>query len=232
MTVILKATGISKKYKALTNSAVISHCSIEIEKGKTYVIKGKSGSGKTTLLNILGGIDKPSSGSVYYQGRSFYELSDNEQSRIRNEDFGFIFQSLNLIPELTVYENIELPRFFNRSCKISGSDISNIASEIGIGSLLHRKTYQLSGGEQQRVAIARALITSPNIIFADEPTGSLDASTSKIIAELLTRTVKIREVALVLVTHEEKIIEEDHIELTINDGKIETLEEYHGQFGS
>ncbi|MCF2941937.1 ATP-binding cassette domain-containing protein, partial [Paenibacillus alkaliterrae] len=108
MTAIMKASMISKKYIPGSATMELAPCSLVLEKGMIYVIKGKSGSGKSTLLNLLGGIDKPSSGSVFFQGNSFYELSDKEQSKIRNENFGFIFQSFNLIPELTVQENIEL----------------------------------------------------------------------------------------------------------------------------
>lgn len=231
MTAIMKASMISKKYIPGSATMELAPCSLVLEKGMIYVIKGKSGSGKSTLLNLLGGIDKPSSGSVFFQGNSFYELSDKEQSKIRNENFGFIFQSFNLIPELTVQENIELPKYFNRSCDINPSRIASIAHEIGIGSLLRRKPHQLSGGEQQRVAIARALITNPDIIFADEPTGNLDTANSRIIADLLAGIVASRKATLVLVTHEERLIEHEHINLIIHNGQLKA-EEQHGLFGT
>ncbi|PZD97574.1 ABC transporter ATP-binding protein [Paenibacillus sambharensis] len=231
MTALLKATGISKKYHPASNTPELALCSLTLEKGRTYVIKGRSGSGKTTLLNLLGGMDKPSTGSVYYNGKSFYDLSDREQSAIRNKNFGFVFQSFNLIPELTAYENIELPRFFNRNCIITSSAISTVAEEMKIGSLLHRRTYELSGGEQQRVAIARALITSPDMIFADEPTGNLDSAASRMVADLLVKTVKSRQATLVLVTHEDNLIYSEHIQLNIRDGHVGAMEVCNGSLG-
>ncbi|MFB9325799.1 ABC transporter ATP-binding protein [Paenibacillus aurantiacus] len=231
MTAILTANRINKKYNPISATLELATCSLTLERGKTYIIKGKSGSGKTTLLNILGGMDKPSSGTVFYEGKSFYELSDQEQSRIRNEEFGFVFQSYNLIPELTAYENIKLPVFFNPRKKVKSNAIFDVAAEMGIGALLQRKTYQLSGGEQQRVAIARALMMSPAIIFADEPTGSLDTATSRMIADLLVRTVRRRGTTLVIVTHEEHLIDADHIEITIDSGKVSASEDTHVLFG-
>lgn len=220
MSILMEASSISKKYNQNSNYMELLPTSIKIEKGLIYVIKGKSGSGKTTLLNILGGIDKPTSGIVYFNQRSFYDLSDKDQSKIRNEKYGFIFQAFNLIPELTVFENIELPKHFNHDIKINKSDIVKLSEELGINALLNKKPFQLSGGEQQRVAIARALITNPEIIFADEPTGNLDSTNSKIIADLLVRIVAIRETTLVIVTHEEHLIENKHIKLTIHNGEL------------
>ncbi|PWW00871.1 putative ABC transport system ATP-binding protein [Paenibacillus cellulosilyticus] len=231
MTELMKAVNICKKYVPSSDSMELRPQSLSLEKEKIYVIKGKSGSGKSTLLNILGGIDRPTLGSVYYNGQSLYDLPDKEQSRIRNENFGFVFQSFNLIPEFTVKENIILPKYFNRYSNITPASISRMAEEMGIGSLLNRKVYQLSGGEQQRVAIARALITDPEILFADEPTGNLDSETSKVIVNLLTRTVTSRRATLVVVTHEEKLIDCEHTDLTISDGKIKVEDRDNGVSG-
>lgn len=220
MSIILEASSISKKYNPNSTQIELLPASIKIKKGVIYVIKGKSGSGKSTLLNILGGMDKPTSGKVFIGPSSFYDLQDNEQSKIRSQKFGFVFQSFNLIPELTVYENIELPKHFNRFLKIDKSSILDLAEELGIFRLLNKKTFQLSGGEQQRVAIARALITNPEIIFADEPTGNLDVANSKIIADLLTGIVVTRKASLLIVTHEERLIEHEHIKLTLHNGQL------------
>lgn len=219
---IIEASQIRKKYNASSIRDDLATTSLTIHAGCIYVIKGKSGSGKTTLLNILGGMDPPTSGKVYVDQQSFYDLPDKEQSRIRNKKFGFIFQSFNLIPELTVYDNIQLPKYFNSELEIHRSDIVGLADELGIVNLLQKRANQLSGGEQQRVAIARALITNPEIIFADEPTGNLDAHNSKVIADLLSDAVMRRNATLVLVTHEECLMQYDHINLTMSNGELMT----------
>ncbi len=216
----MESDSISKKYNPNSSYIELLPTSIKIEKGLIYVIKGKSGSGKTTLLNILGGIDKPTSGNVYFNQKSFYDLSDKDQSLLRNQKYGFIFQTFNLLPELTVKENIELPKHFNHNLTIKKTDIVELSKELGIDSLLNKKPFELSGGEQQRVAIARALITNPDIIFADEPTGNLDSENSKIIADMLVRMVTSRKTTLIIVTHEENLIEHEHIKLIIHNGKL------------
>ncbi|GIQ68124.1 ABC transporter ATP-binding protein [Xylanibacillus composti] len=221
---LLNANFITKKYSSASTQAELQSLSYKFKKGNIYVIKGKSGSGKSTLLNILGGMDKPTSGSVYYKGRSFYELSDKEQSIIRNKEFGFIFQSFNLIPELTVQDNIHIPKYFNKDLQISSSSVEDLSHELGIYSILHKKPPQLSGGEQQRVAIARALITNPEIIFADEPTGNLDLANTTKIADLLVYLVASRNSTLILVTHEQNLIKHPHIELTLQDGVLKADE--------
>lgn len=222
MNILLKANNICKKYHSNANHFELKPSSVSFEKGEIYVIKGKSGSGKSTLLNIIGGMDRPTSGSVYFNNQSFYELSDKEQSRIRNEKYGFIFQSFNLVPEMTVKENIELPKFFNKNLLIDNVKISRLAEELGIKSLLNSKPSQLSGGEQQRVAIARALITSPEIIFADEPTGNLDSFNTQVIAKLLVEVVSSRKATLVVVTHEANLIDHPHIKLLMHNGELKT----------
>ncbi|MEK5066104.1 ABC transporter ATP-binding protein [Cytobacillus sp. FSL R5-0596] len=171
-----------------------------ISKGEISIIEGKSGSGKSTLLSILGGMEQPTKGKVYYNNHSLYDLSDYEQSKIRGEKFGFIFQSFQLIPELTAKENIELPLEFIGNNK-SEWKVFELAEELGIKYQLDKKPPFLSGGEQQRVAIARALITSPEVIFADEPTGNLDENTSKVIVNLLTKLCLQQHVSLVVVTN-------------------------------
>lgn len=220
MSILMETSLISKKYNPNSEYMELLPTSVKIEKGIIYVINGKSGSGKTTLLNILGGIDKPTSGIVYFNQESFYDLSDNAQSKIRNEKYGFIFQSFNLIPELTILENIKLPGYFNKNLKISKSDIIKLSEELGINYLLNKKPFQLSGGEQQRVAVARALITKPDIIFADEPTGNLDSTNSEIVADLLIRAVVSRNTTLIIVTHDNHLIKHNHINMTICNGEL------------
>ena len=226
VTVILRADSISKKYNPYSSQTEMEAASIEIEEGGMYVIKGKSGSGKSTLLNILGGMESPTAGSVYYQNRSLYELGDRELSAIRGKKFGFVFQSFNLIPELTVKENIRLPLQFNQGMKDEGSNVEQLAEELGIRSILDKRPFQISGGEQQRSAIARALITAPKIIFADEPTGSLDQFNSQNIIRIFTKMSKERKTALVMVTHEEQLLTERHHLYTISDGKLRAVKNH------
>lgn len=218
MSVILKAEGISKIYA--NQHHVIKPTSFEIEKGEIYVIEGKSGAGKSTFLSMLGGIEEPTLGKVYFKNQSFYDLSDIKQSQIRGYSYGFVFQSFNLIPELSVKENIELPKVFNKNAKNKMNTL-NLAEKLQINGLLHKKPYQLSGGEQQRVAIARALITAPEIVFADEPTGNLDNQTTKVIVDYLTKLTSTHGIALVIVTHERNLINSPHYLFKMSDGKLE-----------
>ncbi|WP_028562871.1 ABC transporter ATP-binding protein [Paenibacillus pinihumi] len=218
MVTILRANNISKKYNPDSINYELQSTSISLEKGITYVIKGKSGSGKSTLLNILGGIDRPTSGSVFFKNRSFYDLSDKEQSKIRNKEIGFIFQNFNLIPELTIEENIELPKYFSKALEITSHSIKQISEELGIFQLLKKKPFQLSGGQQQRVAIARALITNPEIIFADEPTGNLDDFNSRNISNVLCNIAMKKETTVVIVTHQKNLIDYKHVGIVLEDG--------------
>jgi ABC-type lipoprotein export system ATPase subunit len=225
VTYIIRATDITKKYNKNSNQNVLKTTQFSIEKGVIYVIEGKSGSGKSTLLNILGGMEKPTQGKVYYKNDSLYDLNDIKQAKIRGEKFGFVFQSFQLIPELTVKENIELPLQFIDNPKNS-RNVQELAEELGIISQLHKKPTFLSGGEQQRVAIARALITSPEILFADEPTGNLDQVTSKIIVDILTRLCIQQHVSLVVVTHEKQLFNHPHNLYTMQDGKLKAEYEH------
>lgn len=225
MSFILEAEKIIKKYNVNSTTNQFEANAIKIKRGVIYLIKGKSGSGKTTLLNMLAGLDKPSSGTITYEGISFYNLSDEKQSKIRNEKFGFVFQQYNLIPEMSVYENIKLPLYFNSKANENDEEITRLAEELDIKELLNNKAMKLSGGQQQRVAIARALITKPCIIFADEPTGNLDTETSKRVVNLLINSVKKRSTTLILVTHEEQLINVDHTLICIDSGKIVEMRE-------
>ncbi|MDX8044827.1 ABC transporter ATP-binding protein [Gracilibacillus sp. S3-1-1] len=203
MKCLVDAQQISKKYN---NRVIVKPSDFQVNEGSITVIEGKSGSGKSTFLGMLAGLEKPTKGRLYYQGKSFYQLSDEEQSDIRGSAFGFVFQSFQLIPELTVRENIELPLNFSKEDTIWTAD--NVAKELGIDSKLEYLPGRLSGGEQQRVAIARALITAPKIIFADEPTGNLDSKTTKQVVELFTQLNKKHGIAFVIVTHEKGLIKE------------------------
>ncbi|AOH56909.1 ABC transporter [Peribacillus muralis] len=220
MTIILKTEKINKYYN---NHLVLKSTSLIIRKGEIYIIKGKSGSGKSTFLSIIGGLEYPSKGKVFFENRSFYDLSDNEQSQIRGKSFGFVFQSFQLVPELTVKENIELPISLlnNLDKKL---DVNELVNELDISMHLNKKPSYLSGGEQQRVAIARALITCPKILFADEPTGNLDQETSEVVINLLTKLSLRYNISLIIVTHEKGLIKQPHYSYRMIDGvlKMET----------
>ncbi|MCJ7843137.1 ABC transporter ATP-binding protein [Lederbergia sp. NSJ-179] len=222
MTIILKAFEITKSYTGNHMENVLQKTNLSFEQGTINVIKGKSGSGKSTFLGILGGMENPSKGKVYYKNESFYDLPDSEQAVIRGEKFGFVFQSFQLIPELTVRENIELPlRFIHKKNSTSEIRIEELANELGIISQLDKRPSLLSGGEQQRVAIARALITNPEILFADEPTGNLDETTSKSIVNILTKLNNEKNLTLIVVTHEQTLFNAPHLLYSLENGLLE-----------
>ncbi|RSK53960.1 ABC transporter ATP-binding protein [Bacillus canaveralius] len=216
---ILRAESVHKVYEGNGNKSVLKPTSISINKGSIHVIEGKSGSGKSTLLSILGGMEFPSSGKVFFENRSIYDLADSEQAMIRGQYFGFVFQSFHLIPELTIRENIGLPLHFSKQ-KNKDVVVEELAEQVGIAPHLSKKPSYLSGGEQQRVAIARALVSKPSILFADEPTGNLDEDTSQQIVKLLINYSYLNNTALVIVTHEKQLIKQPHNLYTMADGLL------------
>lgn len=224
MAAILRAVEITKDYGSNRQKKVLEKTNFMVEKGTIHVIEGKSGSGKSTFLSIMGGMEFPTSGKVYYQHESLYELSDAKQSLFRGEKFGFVFQSFQLIPELTVYENIELPLKFQKKKEFDlKARIKELANELGIVHHLDKRPSFLSGGEQQRAAIARALITEPDILFADEPTGNLDQITTKSIVNLLIRLNKDKNLSLVVVTHETNLFPTPHYLYSMKDGVLKGI---------
>ena len=193
--------------------------SLEIECGKFTSIVGTSGSGKSTLLHCMAGLDKPTFGNVYLGENDIYTLSDDELSRIRRQEFGFIFQSFNLIPVLNVYDNIVLPIHLDNK-KEDEAYINNLIVQMGLEDQIKKYPNELSGGQQQRVAIARALSNKPSVIFADEPTGNLDSKTTDEVMEILTRAVSEFNQTLVMITHDNEIAKRANRIITIRDGKI------------
>ena len=205
--------------KQINHKTILSGTSLTIEKGSIHVIEGKSGSGKSTLLSIIGGMEKPTRGTVLFGGKDIYSLSDSEQSNIRSKDFGFVFQTFHLLLEMTARQNILLPTQLNRGTEDFMS-IDELAQELEITEVLDKKAMYLSGGEQQRVAIGRAIVTNPSFIFADEPTGNLDVKTSAKIMDLLLQLNKSKDMALVIVTHQQNLIEKPHIKYQMEDGHL------------
>lgn len=219
MSYLLEIKEVSKHFG---NRLVVHPTNLMIQEGSIHIIKGKSGSGKSTLLSIMGGMEKPDNGDVFYKGRSFYKMSDTAQSAIRNRKISYVFQSFHLIPELTVKENIELPlKFSVKSQSIFTAE--EIAESLGIFDLLNQYPATLSGGEQQRVAIGRALITNPEIIFADEPTGNLDQKTTNNIMDLLVHLNNEFKITLIVVTHENSLISVPHHSYMMQNGKMKEV---------
>ncbi|WP_243007550.1 ABC transporter ATP-binding protein [Paraclostridium sordellii] len=192
---------------------------LSIEKGKFTAIIGPSGSGKSTLLNCIAGLDNISSGKVLLEGKDISTLSDNGLSKLRSEEFGFIFQSFNLIPVINVYENIILPISIDDK-KVDKEHIDNIIDKLGLKDKINKFPNELSGGQQQRVAIARALANKPKIIFADESTGNLDSKTTDEVMNLLNSCVEEFGQTLVMITHNNEIAKMSDICIEIRDGKI------------
>lgn len=199
---MIKLEKLSKVYRTdEIESTALNNVSFEIEKGEFVSVMGPSGCGKSTLLNILGMLDKPESGSYEFLGKEVSGLNEKGRSLVRKQNIGFVFQNFNLIDELTVFENIELPLIYN---KISSSErkkrVNELIDKIGISHRASHFPQQLSGGQQQRVAVARALITKPPLILADEPTGNLDSSHGNEVMELLCNLNE-AGTTIVMVTH-------------------------------
>jgi len=198
--------------------------SLTIERGSFWAILGPSGSGKSTMLNLLGCLDRPTSGRYLLAGRDVSALNDDELSEARLSHLGFIFQSFNLIAQSTVMENIQLPLYYlGWEMSRSKERASQLADKVGLGDRLGHRPAELSGGQQQRVAIARALANDPEILLADEPTGNLDTSTGKEIMDMI-KELNSQGKTIIIVTHEAEIAAHAQHRLYMRDGKIERLE--------
>jgi putative ABC transport system ATP-binding protein len=193
-------------------------------RGSFWAIMGPSGSGKSTMLNLLGCLDRPTSGKYYLAGQDVGALSDDALSELRLRELGFIFQSFNLIPQLTVRENIELPLFYlGWEAHRSADRAAELAAMVGLETRLDHRPMELSGGQQQRVAVARSLANDPKVLLADEPTGNLDSATGEQIMELLTELNR-RGKTILLVTHEPDIAAYATSQLHMRDGRVDRTE--------
>ena len=219
MELLLSAKGISKSFQG---RKVLDDIDIEIKKSEIIAISGASGAGKTTLLNILSTLDKPdenTNSSLTIDGENISNLSNTDLSKLRNTKIGFVFQFHELIPELNVMENICLPGWIKNDSKVA-DNANRLISYFGLDKLKNKKPNTLSGGEKQRAAIARAMINNPKIIFADEPTGNLDSTNSKILFDIFFKLRDDYDCSIVIVTHNPENAKKCDRKLQIVDGKI------------
>ena len=217
----IQLENISRIYRmAAGEVAALDKINLTVEQGEYLAVTGPSGSGKTTLLNLLGCLDQPTGGRYCLGGEDVSALPDDQLSEIRNRKIGFIFQSYNLIPQLTVLENIEVPLFYRNHHDSDGLQRAvRLAEMVGLGSRLDHRPAQLSGGQQQRVAIARSLVNDPLIILADEPTGNLDSKTGQEILSVL-REMHRQGKTLVIITHDVNVAQHSSRTIRIVDGLI------------
>ena len=217
---ILKVENLTKVYGEGENKVVaLDNVSFTVEKGEFVAIIGASGSGKSTLLHLIGGVDKPTSGTVYVDGKDIYKLNDDNLSIFRRREVGLIYQFYNLIPILNAEENITLPLELDNR-KVDKKDLDDLLETLGMSERRKHLPNELSGGQQQRVSIGRALITKPALVLADEPTGNLDSKSSDEIVELLKKANKEYKQTIVMITHNPEIAAAADRIIEIEDGKI------------
>ncbi len=210
---------VDKEYRGQVKVLAVRDCSFEIEEGEMVAILGQSGAGKTTILNMLGGMDSPTGGAIWVDGKNVATMRRGELMRYRRNDIGFVFQFYNLVANLTAVENVELAC---QLCKDAFNPVE-IMCEVGLAKRLDSFPSQLSGGEQQRVAIARAIAKNPKILLCDEPTGALDSDTGKKILELLVSTCHNRKVTTVIVTHNSDIAKVCDKVIRIKNGSVDKI---------
>jgi putative ABC transport system ATP-binding protein len=215
---ILSGTDLSKKYGDLE---VVKGVSLAVNEGEFVCLVGKSGCGKTTLLSLLSGLEKPTKGRVILNGKEIDGASEDELALFRRENVGFIFQSFNLIPTLSAWENVVLPLFpIRMTHEERRKRATELLEKMELGHRMEHLPSALSGGEKQRVAIARALINNPKIIFADEPTGNLDSSTGEAIMDILNKLHRDEGVAILMVTHEAELAKAANRLIRMKDGEV------------
>jgi len=228
-TTLLRAIGIRRTFKMGDSQLlVLKGANLDVQEGEFVAIEGRSGSGKSTLLHIMGALDTADGGSVQFDGKDIQRLPSSERSRLRNTAFGFVFQFYHLLPELNVLENTMLAPMVEHSVfgysakkKELKDRAITLLSSFGLETRLKQKPKHLSGGERQRVAIARALMNNPRVLFADEPTGNLDADTGRQIMDVLEKLHRDNNQTIVMVTHDRSLAREADRVLVLKDGKLE-----------
>ncbi len=217
---ILKVENLTKIYgKGTTKVVALDNVSFSVSKGEFVAIVGASGSGKSTLLHLIGGVDRPTSGNVFIDGKDIYKLDDDKLANFRRRQVGLVYQFYNLIPILNVEENITLPLDLDNR-KVNKEHLNSLINLLGLESRKHHLPNELSGGQQQRTSIGRALVTNPTIILADEPTGNLDSKSSDEIVELLRKSNKEYKQTIIMITHNMEIAKCADRIIQIEDGKI------------
>lgn len=218
----IQLKSVSKNYiMGKENVTALDNITLDIKDGEFIAIMGPSGSGKSTFANVIGGLDKPSSGSIIVDGDEITKLNDNLLSKYRNKKIGFVFQAFNLLPTYTALENVMIPLIITgESSEIRKQKALECLKEVGLGERVNHKPSELSGGERQRVSIARALVNNPEIIIADEPTGNLDSKKSEEIVSLLKNLNRKKKITLIIITHDPSVAKEADKILKMCDGKI------------
>ncbi|MFF5974167.1 ABC transporter ATP-binding protein [Streptomyces sp. NPDC012769] len=221
-TPLLEATGLDKAYGP---TPALTGADFSLRAGEVVAVMGPSGSGKSTLLHCLAGIVRPDAGTIHYDGRELTALGDGQRSALRRSDFGFVFQFGRLVPELTCAENVALPLRLNGERRRSAeSRARDWLARLEVEDVAGQRPGEISGGQGQRVAVARALVTSPRVIFADEPTGALDSLNGERVMRLLTDASRDTGAAVVLVTHEARVAAYSDREIVVRDGSVRDAE--------
>ncbi len=223
MSLIVTAENLSKSYISNKKNTlkVLKSISLEIEENKISLIVGASGAGKSTLLHLLGGLDRPDEGKVFYEQKNIFDFNNDKLAKFRNENMGFVFQFHHLLPEFTAIENVAIPQMIKGITLESALQYSkSLLNMVGLSDRADHKPAELSGGEQQRVAVARALANNPKIIFADEPTGNLDSANSESIHKLLFELRDNFKKTFVIVTHNPELMKLADVIFEIKDGVI------------
>ncbi len=219
---VIEAKNLTKRFtEGPLDVLVLDQINIQVKAGETLAIVGASGSGKSTLLHLLGGLDRPSNGSVLVKGQLLSDLSDAQQGDLRNQHLGFVYQFHHLLAEFTALENVEMPLWVRRSSKQESEQrAKDVLAQVGLSHRLLHRPAELSGGERQRVAIARALVTQPDCVLADEPTGNLDRTTAASVFDLMVSLARQKNTAFIVVTHDEALAERCDRRLRLSAGQF------------